>query len=252
MQYISSGIFLGLAMAMPAMAHAGPAGEQPAAAEQPSATEGFGSLLVVRAEMEGGDAIVEVLREEALAALRASKVAATLPEGAPLEVVVSSDAEKLGAYVVVFRHRGVVLDSWSCTCSGEELRDRLSRTAPEAWRAAAAAGAPAATHEPVAAPQPVAGNPKIPRGRTENGLWTAGMSALAASAVPIVTGSVLVAFDVADHGDPSPSAVGLVTFGVATAATGAVLLGLANRKRKRASMSASVVRGVVLTVGGRF
>ena len=46
--------------------------------------------------------------------------------------------------------------------------------------------------------------------------------------------------------------VGLVATGVAIAATGGVLWGLANRKRKRAHLGVSVGRGVVLTVGGRF
>lgn len=252
MTNVSPCLSLALAMAMPTLALAGPTGDQPAVAEQRSATDHLESLLVIRAEMEGGDAVAEVLREDVLAALRAAKVAPTLPDGAPLEVVVSSDANTIGAYGVVYRHRGVVLDSWSCTCSGEELRARLGSATPDAWRAAIEAATPAPEPEPAAVASAPREDPGPGMGEPGHGMWIAGVATTAIGTGLAVGPSVLIILRAADGKEIKALPVGVLATGVAMAVTGGVLWGLANRKRKRAYLGVGVGKGVVVTVGGRF
>ena len=252
MTNVSPCLCLVLAMATPTLALAGPTGDQPAVAEERSAPDHLESLLVVRAEMEGGDAVAEVLREDVLAALRAAKVAPTLPEGAPLEVVVSSDANTLGAYEVVYRHRGLVLDSWSCTCSGEELRARLGSATPGAWQAAVEAAAPVPEPEPVVVAPAPPEDPGPGMGEPGHKMWIAGVATTAVGTGLAVGQSVLIILRAADDKEIKALPVGLLATGMAVAATGGVLWGLADRKRKRAYLGVGVGKGVVVTVGGRF
>jgi hypothetical protein len=238
-------LLLALAIATPAMALAGPA-------DDPSPAGRLESLLVVRVEMEGAEAVAELLRGEVLAALRRAGVTPELPEGAPLELVVSTDEEANGAYEVVYLHRDLPLDSWSCACSGEELRARLQRTAPTMWQAAMQAAAPVPEPEPAAVAPAPAKDPGPAMGEPGHGMWIAGVATTAAGTGLAVSQSLLLIVRATDDKEITGLPVGLLATGVAMAAAGGVLWGLSNRKRKRAYLGLGVGKGVVVTLQGRF
>lgn len=243
---------LALTMGTPAIALSGPAGGQPDASDDPAPASRLESLLVVRVEMEGGEAVAELLREELIASLREARVMPELPEDAPLELVVSTDETSRGAYQVAYRHRGLQLDAWTCACSGEELRVRLKSATLVAWQAATEAAAPAPEPEPaVVAPAP-SKDPGPAMGEPGHGMWLAGVGTVAAGTGMAVSQSVLLILRTADGKEVTGLPVGLLATGVVMAATGGVLWGMANRKRKRAYMGLSAGMGLVVTLQGRF
>jgi hypothetical protein len=83
-------------------------------------------------------------------------------------------------------------------------------------------------------------------------MWIAGVATTAVGTGLAVGQSVLIILRAADDKEIEALPVGLLATGVAMAAAGGVLWGLANRKRKRAYVGVSVGKGVVVTLGGRF
>lgn len=245
-----------LVVATPAMAVAGPADGQPAVADERSAADRLGSLLVVRVdvEMEGGEAVAEALREELLTTLLEAGVPPELPEGAPLELVVSANEESVGTYEVVYVHRGRTLDAQSCPCSGDELRAQLRRTTPDAWRAAIAAAAPPAEPEPAPTVPVAPVDPGPAMGEPGHGMWIAGVATTALGTGLAVSMSVRLILDATDGKAVSGLNIGLWATGAAMAATGAVLWSHANLTRKRAylGLGPSRGRGLAVILGGRF
>lgn len=217
----------------------------------PSEAPSLESLLVVRVELEGGEAVAELLRQEVIASLRKARVTPELPEGAPLELVVSTDEASSGAYEVAYYHRGVLLDSWTCDCSGEDLRVRIGSATLDAWKAAIQAARAVPAPEPaVAAPLPKDPGPAM--GEPGHEMWLAGVATTAAGTGLAVSQSVLLILRAADGKEVERLPVGLLATGAMVAATGAVLWGMGNRKRKRAYLGLRAGKGVVITLQGRF
>lgn len=243
---------LALTMGTPAMALTGPARRQPDTSGESAPAGGLESLLVVRVEMEGGEAVAELLREELVASLREAEATPELPEGAPLELVVSTNEASRGAYQVAYRHRGALLDAWTCTCSGEELRARLEPATLGAWQAAIEAAKPAPEPEPVVVAPALSKDPGPAMGEPGHGMWLGGVGGVAAGTGLAVSQSLLLILRAADGKEITALPVGLLATGVVAAATGGVLWGLANRKRKRAHMGLGAGRGLVVTLQGRF
>lgn len=250
MMNVSSCLLLVLTMGLPRIALADPAEGQPAAAAEPAAP--LESQLVVRVEVEGGEAVAELLREDVLASLREAGVTPELPEGAPLELVVSTDEESRGAYQVAFFHRGILLDAWACACSGEELRARLGPAATAAWQAAIAAAEPVPRPEPAATAAAPPEDPGPALREPGHGMWLAGVATTAAGTGMATSLSVLLILRAADGKETTGLPVGLLATGVAMTAAGGVLWGLANRQRRRAHLGLGAGRGVVVTLQGRF
>lgn len=244
--------FLALAMAGTAVPFAGPAAGRSAANDDPSPARTLESLLVVRVDVEGGEAVAELLREDVLASLRKAKVTPELPEGAPLELVVSTDEERGDSYEVTYLHRGLLLDSWTCACSGEDLRMQLASATLDAWKAAIAAAAPAPEPAPAAVLPSPPKDPGPAMSEPGHGMWIAGVATTAAGTGLWVSQSVLLILRGADDDAVTGLPVGLLATGVAIAATGGVLWGLANRKRRRATIGLRANKGVVVTLQGRF
>jgi hypothetical protein len=247
---------LSLAIVMPGLALAAPSTEQAAPADP--VADRLASLLVVHVDMEGGEAVAALLHAELVAVLRAAAVAPELPEGAPLQVLVSPDAEVMGAYKVVYQHRDAAIDQWSCACTGDELRQRLRHATLAAWYAVLAAQAPEAPPPaPTVSPEP---HPTLtqPRQRARErgfGLWVAGITTTAVGTSFVVGTSALWIAHKAGGRSVDPIALGLWGCGMAMVATGATLWGVGAHRQKRARVSLGFTgrgRGLVFTVGGRF
>ncbi|MCX4240150.1 hypothetical protein [Paraliomyxa miuraensis] len=244
-------LLVALATATPAIAFAGPAEVQPAAVDEPSPADPLESLLVVRVEVEGGEAVAELLRGEVLASLRKAGVTPELPEGAPLELVVSTNKEAGGAYEIAFLHRDLPLDSWTCACAGEELRARLQRAAPTMWQAAIAAAAP--PPEPAPTTAPTTATERSPAtSELDREVWLSGVVFTAVGTGMVVSTSALLIVRAADGEKTTGIPVALLSAGALVTAMGGTLWGIANRNRKRARLGLSAGRGVVVTLRGRF
>lgn len=225
------------------------------------AEDDLAPLFVVRVDMEDGDTVAGesaagVLHQELVVTLREAAVAPELPEGAPLELLVSADSEVLGAYAVEYRHRGEVLDSWSCPCSGQELLARLRPATIGAWHLAMAAAAPEVM-APVPAPNVKAVTTEPSGRRHQHGLgpWVAGVTITAMGTSLVVGMTALLVTDAADERRVDPLTLGIWSGGMAMVATGATLWGIGARRRRGATMSlrpAGMRRGVLVSVEGRF
>jgi hypothetical protein len=229
----------------------------PAAASDPEPTEDpLVGLLVVRFEVEGGGSVEAALHAELLAALRDAGVVAELSGDAPLEVVVAMDGETVGSYAVVYQHRGVLLDSWSCPCTGDELRARLRRATIVAWHAAAReTGSSAPEPVPAAEVEPAAVSRSTVRRQRGFASWVAGIATTAVGTSIVTSTSALLISDAAAGRKVEPVAIGLWSGGIAMMAAGAVLWGIG--RHRRATPMASVRTGglgrsVVFVVEGRF
>lgn len=232
--------------------------EQAAAAVAPPETEPLDALVVVRVDMDGGDEIAGLLHAQIVAALREARVEPELPDQAPLEVVVSPDLEGLGGYDVVYRHRGELRESWSCACSGDELRARLAHDTIDVWNALVAAS-PQAIVTPVltapADPDRLDPEPSHPRHERGLGLWISGVTTTAIGTGIVVGTTALLIAHSAEGRERSPMTPAVLGAGVASVAAGVTLWSIGSHRRKhpRLSVLPSIrSRGVLVTVGGSF
>lgn len=231
--------------------------EEASPATEPQPTE---PNVVVHAEMEGGGEIAAVLHGEIVAALRDAQVDPDRPELAPLEIVISPDPDTIGEYEVVLRHRGQTRRSWSCLCSGEELRARLARDAVEVWKGILAE--PTQAPPGALAPAPVPSAPEVadtaPTSRRREpgrGLFIAGVATTAIGTAAVVGSAALLLSDAsADHGR-SPTTLGVLGGGVTVVAVGVTLWGVGAHRRNHprlAVLPTARSHGVLLTIGGVF
>lgn len=242
-----------------------PTAEQPAAASEPTtATTGaqpadpLGALVEVRVEIEDGESVAALLHTEIVAALAQAQVDPQLPERAPLVVTVSPDAEGLGSYEVVMRHRGEALRSWTCPCSGDELRARLAQDAVDAWHELVAASAEASAAPASLAPiEPIGPAP----GRSElrfargSGSRIAGIASTTLGTALVVGTAALLAGDAAAQRGVDPPTLAVLGGGTALLVTGITLwsVGAHQRKHPRLTMHPTPrSRGAVMTVAGSF
>lgn len=234
----------------PVVASADADGAEPA---EPS-MDPLAELLVVRVDVEGDQSASAALHAELVAALHEAGVVDDLSGDAPLEVFVSMDGETLGSYVVAYRHDGSLLDSWTCPCTGDELRARLRLATIQAWHAAAHVDAPVAPQPPssVASSAP---RPAMPPHERGFGAWVAGVTTVAIGTSVVTGTSALLIGDAAAGREIEPRAIGLWSGGIAMVATGAVLWGVGRHRRKLPSASVRTHgpgRSVVFVVEGRF
>lgn len=232
--------------------------EPPAASAEQQPTDPLNTLVVVDVAFEGGEQIEALLHTEIVAALREAHVDPRRPEQEPLAVTVSPDAEGLGTYEVIFRHRGEVLRSWACPCSGEELRARLVQDAVDVWHEIIATNAEAppapASLTPAApiGPAPRRAERRRERGR---GLRIAGITTTALGTALVVGTAALLAGDEAADRDLDISTLAMLGSGTALLITGVTLwsVGAHPRERPRLSIRPALgSRGATMIMGGRF
>lgn len=237
---------------------AAPDSEQASPVSDSEPMDPLDALVVFRVEIEGSDEIAALLRAEIMAALRDAKVEPDLPEHAPLEVVVSPDHEGQGAYEVSYRHRGQPLATWSCSCSGDELRVRLAHDTVEVWNAVVAeSAAEAHGSSPRATVEPSDPGIEIQPRRRDHGRWSwiAGIATTAVGTSLVVGTTALVLAAAAEGRDPNRVTLGLMGSGVAMVVGGVVLWSIGAHRRKRSGLTALPAvrnRGVMVTLGGRF
>jgi hypothetical protein len=250
------GSFAGTALLVSAPALAAPAPEAAPTSDQPTA-DPLDALVVVRVEMDGSEEVARFLHAEIVDALREAQVAWDLPKHAPLEVMVSPDPESPGTYEVVYRQLGETLESWSCLCSGEELRARLAHDAVEVWNARVATlaeDAPTVSSASLA-PEPTDTEPaarRRPRGLVP---YVAGIATTAVGTAVVVGMTALLVSDAAADRDRNPTTLGLMVGGVATLAIGITLWSVGAHRRNHARLSVLPTirsRGAMVTLGGRF
>ena len=246
-------LVLGLALALPSAAFAQPSDDP--------ATDPLDDLLMLRVEMDGGEEIAAQLRPEILTSLREAEVPTQLPESAPLEVTISLDPDQPGAYRVLYTHQGKPIDSWSCTCSGDELLSRLRATAIQAWTTTLDAAAAETTTEPVPPPPTEPTTERVDEQRASaRALWIAGMATVVGGVGVTGGGVVWLISDAGGDEGISPAALGVLGAGVALSATGAALWGVGRKRLNRLNRLQPQVgmlgprrgRGVFIAVQGRF
>jgi len=243
---------VGLALTLPAMVHA-----QPSPAPPPL-TDAFDELLILRVEMDGGDAVAAQLRPELLSSLRTAEVSPQLPGDAPLELTISLDTEQIGAYRVTFAHQGEPLGAWSCACSGDELLFRLRGATVTTWTELVdAAAADAAAMDEPPTPEPTTPPDLQERHARARTLWIAGMATFVGGVGVAAGGAVWMLGEVGSTDGVSPVAGVLLGTGVAITATGAALWGVGRRRMQRTQAQMAVGtprhgRGLVFSIQGRF
>lgn len=232
--------------------------EQAAAAVDQQRTEPLDALVVVHVELDGGEGFALLMHADVVAALREAGVAPDLPEHAPLDIMVSPDLEGLGAYEVVYRHRGDVRETWSCQCTGDELRARVASGAVEVWKAVIAASArtrEASLPAPAVALAPPAVDPGARWRERGLVLWVAGVTATAIGTGVLVGTTALLVSDATAGRERNPIALGLFGGSVAMVASGVTLWSFGSHRRKRSRLSGlptMLHRGVAFMVTASF
>lgn len=228
----------------------------PSSAQKAPTAESVRTLVVVRVDLPGGEEIAASMTDAVVEWLSDAEVEITLPGGLPLEIVIGPDPAEAGAYIVTYLHGGDPQRSWSCACTGDEMRFRVGRDSVSVWKRLNAKAEPEPESPAADGPQPVdpSAAATVELDRYERLRFGGSIATLVGSGILLTGGALLVATHIGDN-RLSPAGLAVTSVGGVGVAVGVPLWVIGKRRIQNTSLSWVPPwrgRGGVVTLVGRF